>query len=88
MGLELSTWQDMFSIDWANKRILVKEPYKEVTCQDLINYIRWIEASDIGIAYEQIADATGKFDLGGGVYTGIVIRLLNNWRVRLSLIHI
>jgi len=76
------SYLDMFTVDWSISRIIVKEPYDTVTVQDIINYIRYIEASDIGIAYSQIADATGKYDLGGGVYTGIIVKLLGNWRIR------
>jgi hypothetical protein len=35
-----------------------------------------------GVNYSQIAEAAGKFDLGGGVYTAITVKLLDNWRVR------
>lgn len=50
-----------------------------LTLQALINAIRDEEASERGIAYDQIADAAGKDDLGGGVMTGITVNLRGAW---------
>jgi hypothetical protein len=47
--------------------------------QALINAIREEEASERGITYDQIADAAGKDDLGGGVETGITVSLRSTW---------
>lgn len=49
--------------------------------QDLINSIRAQEAGEQGITYDQIADATGKNDLGGGVETGITVALRSTWKL-------
>lgn len=49
--------------------------------QDLINQIRDEEASERGIVHDQIADASGKANLGGGVYTGITVELLGTWKL-------
>ena len=69
-------------IDWKNKWILVTPPDDTVDIQDLVNFVREQEASETGIAYDQIIEAQGKFDLGGGVYTGIAVRLLSPWRIK------
>lgn len=49
--------------------------------QTLINSIRAQEASVQGITYDQIADATGKADLGGSVFTGITVALRSSWKL-------
>jgi len=48
--------------------------------QDLINAIRGAEDSEEGIAYDKIADATGKVDKGGGFASDITVNLLD-WQV-------
>jgi len=52
-----------------------------LTMQALINAIRDEEASERGVAHDQIADATGKNDLGGGVGTGITVALRSSWKI-------
>lgn len=54
---------------------MVEPPTTEITIQELINFMREQEASFTGLAYDIIAEATGKFDLGGGTFTGIVVKL-------------
>jgi hypothetical protein len=49
--------------------------------QTLINSIRAQEAGEQGITYDQIADATGKADLGGSVFTGITVALRSSWKL-------
>lgn len=61
--------------------IHVSSPTTSILIQDLLNLIREEEASVRGIAYKQIAVATGKDALGGLVATGITLRLLENWKV-------
>ncbi len=60
----------------------VTYPQTTVSGQELINAIRYAEYDSIGMAYPKIADATGKDDLGSGVYTGITIRLMPDWQLR------
>lgn len=52
--------------------------------QTLINAIREEEASERGIVYDQIADATGKNALGGGVQTGITVALRSSWKLNFA----
>lgn len=47
--------------------------------QVLVNAIREEEASERGIAHDQIADASGKEALGSGVTTGITLGLRSTW---------
>ena len=71
--------------------IEVPSPDTTLDIQYLLNQVRNAEdeltASGIvynepPIVYNKIADAVGKDDIGGGVFTGITIRLLNNWQVQ------
>lgn len=69
--------------DFYNSIIEVPAPDTSLTMQYLINEVRDNEDELIpGMAYNKIADASGKEDLGGGVSTAITVRLLDNWRVR------
>jgi hypothetical protein len=52
--------------------------------QGLINSIRAQEASAQGITYDQIADASGKADLGGSVFTGITVALRSSWKLNFA----
>jgi len=69
--------------DFYNSIIEVPAPDITLDLQYLINQIRDNEDNlNPGIAYAKIADASGKDDLGGSVYTAITVRLLDSWRVR------
>lgn len=71
-----------YSFDFANSIINVSSPQTTVSIQDLIDEIRTAEASEAGIVYDKIADASGKESLGGDVAVGITIELLANWQVQ------
>ena len=62
--------------------IQVDSPQVEVTIQDLINQIRDYEDEIDFMSEPQIANATGKQALGGGVFVGITLELINDWRVQ------
>jgi hypothetical protein len=69
--------------DFYNSIIEVPAPDTSLDIQYLINQIRDTEDElTPGMDHAKIADASGKDDLGGGVYTAITVRLLDNWRVR------
>lgn len=69
--------------DFLQSIITVPAPDTNLTMQYLIDQIRDNEDRFIpGIGYPQIAEAAGKFDLGGGIYTGITVKLLSDWRVK------
>lgn len=52
--------------------------------QSLVNAIREEEASERGIVNDQILDASGKADLGGGVQTGITAALRSTWKLNFA----
>jgi hypothetical protein len=71
------------TFDFYNSIIEVPAPDTSLDIQYLINQIRDTEDElNNGLNFTQIAEAAGKFDLGGGVYTAITVKLLDNWRVR------
>ena len=70
------------AFDFINKIINITSPQQSLLMQDLINEIRDAEASEEGIVHAQIASASGKSPLGGGVYTGITVELLNDWQIK------
>lgn len=73
------------SYDYTTKRIGVPQvDAQPLTMQALINSIRTQEASERGIVDDAIADASGKNDLGGGVYTGITVALRSSWALNFT----
>jgi hypothetical protein len=60
----------------------ITSPQTTLDIQILLNAIRAAEYDTLGMAYPQIAEASGKSDLGGGVITGITIFLFPNWQIR------
>ena len=73
------------SYDYTTKRIGVPQvDAQPLTMQALINSIRTQEASERGIVDDAIADASGKNDLGGGVYTGITVALRSSWALNFA----
>jgi hypothetical protein len=73
------------SYDYAAKLIGVPQADAQpLDAQVLINSIRAQEASVTGMAYDAIATADGKTDLGSSVYTGINITLLSTWKLNFA----
>jgi hypothetical protein len=67
---------------YATKLISVAQvDAQPLLIQELVDAIRAEEASERGITYDQILDATGKEDLGGGVLTGITAALRSTWKL-------
>lgn len=70
------------TFDHQNRLIGVPQTEAQpLLIQTLIDAIREEEASERGIVYDQIADASGKADLGGGVMTGITLALRGSWKL-------
>jgi hypothetical protein len=70
------------TFDKALKTILVEAPAASVSVQELDNAIRDYEPTQGMMDYPPIALASGKEDLGGGLYVGITLELLDDWRVQ------
>lgn len=68
--------------DFYEKIITVPIADNSLDLQYLIDEIRTAEHNLApGMAYDRIADAYGKQDLGGGLKVGITVVLLDGWRV-------
>lgn len=70
-----------YVINYATQHIDITSPQTDVDIQDLIDFIRGEEATQIGISYPKIAEASGKESLGGGVSVGITINILGPWQL-------
>ena len=70
-----------YFFDFTNKKIHVQNPQTDVDILDLLNAIRDAEASEMGIQYGKIADASGKEQLGEEVRVGVTVQLLD-WQVQ------
>lgn len=68
-----------FLYDFEEQYIYV--PAGDLNIQDLLNDIRQAEQSEVGILYPQIATASGKETLGGGVSIGMTLNLIN-WQLK------
>lgn len=71
-----------YSFDFDNTIIDITASQTEVDVQELIDAIRTAEATEEGIAYDSIANASGKESLGDGVSVGITVELLGDWQLR------
>jgi len=69
------------TFDKNTKIITVLSPTTTITVQDLHDDIRIYEADNSNLEITQIANASGKQDLGGGVRVGITLELINDWRL-------
>jgi hypothetical protein len=67
------------SIDFISspRIITVLTPTVSITMQELVNSVRDIEDELLDLEYEHIIDASGKENLGGGVFVGISVTLRN-----------
>lgn len=67
-----------------NTHLIHVEAYQtDILVQDLHDSIRDEEYTlTPGMQDSKIADASGKDDLGGGVYTGITLKLISPWQVK------
>jgi hypothetical protein len=64
-----------------SKIITVEAPATEVTIQELINEIRNWEDELHNMEEYKVADCTGKEELGGGVYVGLTLKLID-WKLK------
>jgi len=70
-----------YLFDFGTKLIHILSPQTEVDIQDLLDEIRTQEATEKGITYGKIADASGKEVLGGSVSVGVTLELLG-WQIK------
>lgn len=65
----------------STQRIVITSPTTAITIQELVDAIRAEEQGVRGMAFNKIADASGKNALSGTVSTGITLVLLDNWKI-------
>lgn len=68
--------------DDVAKIIEVPSPAVEITMQQLYNACKVYEAAIANLEESQVAKASGKEPLGGGVLVGITLTLVNGWRLK------
>lgn len=66
-------------IDWdASPRIItIDVPSTEITMQDLLDTLRWLESRPEAMDDRSIVESAGKENLSGGLKVGLTITLLN-----------
>lgn len=72
-----------FTLDQVTQIITVELPDTSITCQEILNAIRDWEDELPNMNAAKVADGVGKDDLGGGVMTGITLKLLN-WKIKFA----
>lgn len=66
---------------WTAQEIYVENTIDDLTAQELLDAIREVEDSPLGILNGKIADASGKTSLDASVQTSITLVLLEGWKV-------
>ena len=68
-------------VDFPASRIRVSSDQTALDVGALYTAIKDAQDSDVGIMYAPIAAGAGRFDLGGGRTSGLVVRLNSPWQV-------
>jgi hypothetical protein len=63
--------------DISPRLIIIDSSSSEIVMQDLVDSLRWLEASVEGIDEPYLLEASGKEDLGSGVTVGLTLELQN-----------
>lgn len=69
------------AVDFFASRIRVSSDQTALDVGALYTAIKDAQDSDVGIMYAPIAAGAGRFDLGGGRTSGLVVRLNASWQV-------
>ncbi len=67
------------SVNFYDQVIYVTSPTTTVTVQQIYDAIRAAEDTPIGMNFEGLIDESAIFDLGGGAYTAISMKLSADW---------
>lgn len=67
------------SINFYDQVIYVTSPTTTVTIQQIYDAIRAAEDTVDGMAFEGLIDESAVFDLGGGAYTAVSMKLNSDW---------
>jgi len=74
----------VYDYDFDTKIIDIPFGIASVDVLNLITDIREAEATIEGVRHGQIASGSGNESLGGAVYVGITIALLDDWQIRFA----
>jgi len=74
----------VITFDKSQKRILLGVSDTVVAIQTLADTIRDYESEINNLDIPPIMSATGKASLGAGRFTGIVLTLLNGWKLKVN----
>ena len=66
---------------WVDQEIWAAVTIDDITAQELIDAIRTVEDSKVGLNYTKIATAAGKDELSTGIATAVTVTLLENWKI-------
>ncbi len=70
------------TFDPVNKLIKITTPTTDITGQDLYNAsMDWADELD-NFIYDVPMDANGNFQLGIGVFSDVIYRLLSSWKIK------
>lgn len=69
------------TVDFASSRIRISSDQTSLDVGALYGAIKDAQDSEQGVLYSPIAAAAGRFDLGGGRTSGLVVRLNAPWQV-------
>lgn len=68
-------------VDFASSRIHISSDQASLDVGALYSAIKDAQDSEQGVMYVPIASGAGRFDLGGGRTSGLVVRLNAPWQV-------
>ena len=74
----------VYDYDFDTKIIDIPFGIASVDVLNLITDIREAEATIEGVRHGQIASGSGNESLGGAVYVGITVNLLDDWQIRFA----
>lgn len=69
------------TIDFPNSIISVSADQTALTVEELYDFIKDVQDSELGVLYPPIAQGAGKFELGSGRTSGLTVSLNSPWQV-------
>jgi len=71
-----------FDMDFTNQIMELQSAYTSIALQEVYDTAHDAMAEIQNMDNARIASASGQEDLGGGLATGLTVRMLNGWRVK------
>ena len=70
-----------YGFDFEDQRIDIDVDIERLNVESLYRAIQEAQASEVGIAFREIATASGLDELAEGITTFITVKLLENWEI-------